>query len=585
MALGKIEAGKNVKFLLGTQDNLEGYISGSKQAEHGAFYLTDDTHRLYVGTKDKKVVPVNEGVIKVDSVDKLPSTNVHPGEFYYAEAENILCIYSGPYNQQTGKGGWVQINSNTNTYLVEGDTEITPVNVNTAKFSQTFIDNDGNMPIIDEFNIEVADGIKLAISEDKKTLVLTGVLNKQFNTSASSNVATVELEDTFGNKAAKFNIQAKSGSNLTVDVATDGAIELDVNNMYNTGVAVTNYDIDGDKKSGFSIDVADKNGIVSGDFDPIIKVGHDASKQKSIKFSKGEAHLPVYTKEEIDDIKLALNSMTYRGLVGKDKTSTQEAWSTVYRSNTIAVGDTYLFAEETTYTPTGGQSSVTVSKGTLAIARGQEGSNGYIPANSIQWDFVESTVDTDTKYKFDAQPSTATASGYVELDAIIGGGVSHGERITFTSGTAIDAVVNVDNTTGNATVIFNHEGITATDAGPGTINQGKAGYQSSSSSAIAETQMTVLEGITVNGQGHVTGFKTNTVTLRDTNATVNLLKTSIGTSTTATQAILTDHIQLIDGTGGLMEEKTSNWAINSSTLTFSRTDESNLNVDLVWGSF
>ena len=59
----------------------------------GAFYLTTDTHRLYVG-QGTDVVPVNEGVKSVDNVAALPSTAT-AGDFYYAKAENILCVYNG----------------------------------------------------------------------------------------------------------------------------------------------------------------------------------------------------------------------------------------------------------------------------------------------------------------------------------------------------------------------------------------------------------------------------------------------------------------------------------------------------------
>ena len=72
-----VDNGSNVKFLLGTQDALEGYITGSKQASNGTFYLTKDTHRVYVGTKDKVAVPVNEGVISVDDKGKAPGRGAY----------------------------------------------------------------------------------------------------------------------------------------------------------------------------------------------------------------------------------------------------------------------------------------------------------------------------------------------------------------------------------------------------------------------------------------------------------------------------------------------------------------------------
>ena len=585
MAAGTINPGGNIKFLLGTQDSLENYIVGKNGAvaENGAFYLTNDTHRLYVGTSDGKAVPVNEGVITVQDVSLLPSTNVHAGEFYYATNQNILCVYAGK------NAGWVQINSNTDTYLVSGDTSI-ELSGNVATLTQSFIQNDNQTAFTDTIEIEVADGIKMAVNGDR--ISLTGVLNKQFNVSADKDVATVELEDTFGGKVP-FKIQAKTGSNIKVGKgAGSNEVELDVNDMYNTGVSITQYNAaptadGGDGKSGFSINVHDGKGMVSGDFNPAIKVGKE--KSQIITFSNGTADLPVYTQAEIDDIKLALNAMTYRGLVGKDKTTTQEAWSTVYKSTTVAIGDTYLFAEDTNYTPSGASQSVLVTKGTLVIARGTEGTNGYITANTLQWDFVESTVDTDTKYKFTSAPTIQGTAGYVELTGVINGQLKPGERITFVDGTAIRANVVTD-ANNNATVSFIHVDVACTPT-EGEILQDKAVFSVNNGTALGEKQITVLESVTVNNQGHVTGFKQNTVTLRDTNATVadlgtrvNAVDTVANTSSTAT---LNNFITLLDGAGNMMTEKTGAWKFTSSSLTFKKdaTDEKALSVDLVWGTF
>jgi hypothetical protein len=585
MAAGTINPGGNIKFLLGTQDSLENYIVGKNGAiaENGAFYLTNDTHRLYVGTSDGKAVPVNEGVITVQDVGNLPTTNVHAGEFYYATNQNILCVYAGK------SAGWVQINSNTDTYLVSGDTSITLAN-NVATLTQSFIQNDNQTAFTDTIEIEVADGIKMAVNGDR--ISLTGVLNKQFNVSADKDVATVELEDTFGGKVP-FKIQAKTGSNIKVGKgAGDNEVELDVNDMYNTGVSITQYNAaptadGGDGKSGFSINVHDGKGMVSGDFNPAIKVGKD--KSQIITFSNGTADLPVYTQAEIDDIKLALNAMTYRGLVGKDKTTTQEAWSTVYKSTTVAIGDTYLFAEDTNYTPSGASQSVLVTKGTLVIARGTEGTNGYITANTLQWDFVESTVDTDTKYKFTSAPTIQGTAGYVELTGVINGQLKPGERITFVDGTAIRANVVTD-ANNNATVSFIHVDVACTPT-EGEILQDKAVFSVNNGTALGEKQITVLESVTVNNQGHVTGFKQNTVTLRDTNATVADLGTRVNTvdtvANTSSTATLNNFITLLDGAGNMMTEKTGAWKFTSSSLTFKKdaTDEKALSVDLVWGTF
>lgn len=88
------------KFLRGNSANL-----ASVTVEDGAFYLTTDTHQLFVG-QGEEIVPVNEGVVTVADIASLPESAI-TGSFYYATKENVLCVFNG----QT----FVQINPDTDT--------------------------------------------------------------------------------------------------------------------------------------------------------------------------------------------------------------------------------------------------------------------------------------------------------------------------------------------------------------------------------------------------------------------------------------------------------------------------------------
>ncbi|MBP3801476.1 MAG: hypothetical protein J6I85_05610 [Clostridia bacterium] len=61
----------NVLFKQGTQSALN-EIRSNKTAIEGSFYLTNDTHRLYIGRANGDAVPVNEGVNTVTSLGDLP---------------------------------------------------------------------------------------------------------------------------------------------------------------------------------------------------------------------------------------------------------------------------------------------------------------------------------------------------------------------------------------------------------------------------------------------------------------------------------------------------------------------------------
>lgn len=568
MASGNISAGKNIQFLLGTQANLEKYISGSSTAAEGTFYLTNDTHRLYVGTSLGTAVPVNEGVITVSNLDALQHVSAHPGEFYYVRTGNILCVYDGKQ--------WVQINNNTNTYVKATDTVVSLAD-QVATITTKYTMSDGTTPISDSWNLAVADGVKVSIDAATDKVILTGVVNDGFGVSAASDIATVTLRDSFNNEKT-FKVKTGNTNTMTVGASAEGdAVVLNVKNMANTGLKVT------PEATGFRVGVTDIMGTQSDVINPSIKVGasSDDTKHKTFNFVNGTATLPIYTKEEIDDIKLALNAMTYRGLVGTSASSTDpkrviKAWATV-KAGSAEIGDTYLFAEQVT------DGSNVYSKGTMAIARGVE-TNGVIPAGNVIWDFVESTVNTDTKYELNNQATVAGTAGFVQLVGKLGGITESGKKVFFEDGTAIKASVTVDND-GHAHISFAHEGITASET-TGTVTQGVATYASSNDKSEKATTITAIESITVNAQGHVTNFKTNTITLKDTNAVINSVGMSVGAADAAKEVVLTSSVQLKDGAGTTMTAKTGTLKMKSDTLVFNQVDSGKtLGIDLVWGSF
>ncbi len=148
----------NVLFKRGTQDNLTTLLS-NKSVIDGCFYLTTDSHRLYVG-QDDAIVPVNEGVTTVSTLaalnNLLPKKNdadyekkrvLLTGSFFYVEESNILCVYNGTE--------CVQINPDTNTdtridkvtTLVTGDKDKITV---TLQLQQKSYDPISNSPLAEQ---------------------------------------------------------------------------------------------------------------------------------------------------------------------------------------------------------------------------------------------------------------------------------------------------------------------------------------------------------------------------------------------------------------------------------------------------
>lgn len=85
----------NVKFLRGQSANL---FAAGKEYHDGYLYMTDDTHKLYVGIQETgaekaSLKRLNQDILFVEKVDDLNIETHKAEQFYYAKAENVLCIY------------------------------------------------------------------------------------------------------------------------------------------------------------------------------------------------------------------------------------------------------------------------------------------------------------------------------------------------------------------------------------------------------------------------------------------------------------------------------------------------------------
>lgn len=125
----------NVGFLRGSQSGLNTLMAGKTGIKEGSFYLTNDTNRLYFGKSATELVALNEGVTTVAAIANLPSgadLSNEIGHFYYATAENILCVYNGRQ--------WVQINPDTDTQVSSVSTAVAVAdNAATATTTLAFV--------------------------------------------------------------------------------------------------------------------------------------------------------------------------------------------------------------------------------------------------------------------------------------------------------------------------------------------------------------------------------------------------------------------------------------------------------------
>lgn len=532
-------------------------------AADGVFYLTTDTHRLYVG-QDSNLIELNRYVKVVATTKDLPA-NPAKDDFAFVTAGNMLLVCKDPAAEGTSK--WTQINAQTvdtntdTTIAVKGTPTVTSDSSGvTVKFvfSQTETNKKNNATTaksdisvsfkIASSDIATANSIAVAIGSKAvsggSTISVSGAgsaassvtLKQGSNVSISDdgkNNITISAVDTkYTLSAATNSINLKTGSTDAghVNVAGDGAYITAtadatdglkvVHTTYadltattaaaqtlahggsftvvtgvarDTGGHVTGYttkqftlpsDSDHRNKS-MTIAAADKGNL---------KVSITDSSNQTISATTaadengyGPMYLTVngakiynqgsiefYTKSQIDEKINGINAMVYKGTVG----GTSATVSTLPTTG-VSVGDTYMVALAGTY----GSHSCDV--GDLLIATGTE-TNGII-TGTITWTYVPSGDDTDTQYDFGNNSSTtisltpkgtSTATGSVQIAA----------------GTAMS-------TTGSAGKITIGHANVASTATPGAAVTGWAG------------KFNAITGITVNAQGHVTGYTTSAITM------------------------------------------------------------------------
>lgn len=251
----------NVMFKRGTQsgfNNLSTY-------QDGCFYLTTDSHRLYIGTGNNKADLVSQSVITYDdwaaieALSNKSSSSYAPGlcsegQFYYAKAENILCTYSN--------GKWIQINPDHND---DHDTYVKSVSVakNTAdtvngeklvydvKITQAQKDLKGNN---EGAPTEVSGKLTISASDLGQIATHTNVGIQAEN---SNSKVYLKNSGTGANAAAKVEL-AGGGS---VSVSTDSSNKITISGVDTTYSLNTTTNTTGAK-----VDLQNKDGVTEGSF-------------------------------------------------------------------------------------------------------------------------------------------------------------------------------------------------------------------------------------------------------------------------------------------------------------------------------
>lgn len=547
----------NVGFLRGLQTSIDSILTNQKNNNfnnnivEGAFYLTSDTNRLYIGKKDGNnniLASLNAGIITIGTFQELQNITAEQGVFYYVTDINVLCVRSGD--------NWVQINSVVTNQSV--DTSISSI-TNGVEVTTKVTDSNSNFKE-DKYSIAGANGISVSANGTDGIKVEADTI--EVNTAEGTNNVTISFDSALM-EANKNAFKIEGGDNTTVEIDNNsGNIKI---SSVDTDTKIQSVSTSAEA-AGFKIKVTDSENVTKeGNFAPQISFGNTA--KTTVDFKNGVADLDVYSvgqvdailEEKVDDFESklkAFNAMEYRGKIetGSDLPTSE-----------VKIGYAYLVAGDEFKYPINSDNKY--SAGTLVIARSSsevEDENGYIASGNIIWDFVTGAT-ADTTYKF-----VATESG-IKLEDSQNQSVG---TIGVVGGTDIN--VNFSNSTGpNQVVTVNHKNYSTTASEDSAENMG----------AVTEYDIVAVDSITTEN-GHITAVNTKTYKVKDTNASLDSNEAVISTTGDG-QVNIANTVKLKGADGSTSSEKTSNFTIGSANDNLQVTANGNTGVsfNLVWGEF
>ena len=552
---------QKIKFLSGSQSTLDSLTS----SQLGAFYLTNDTLRLYIGLDaSAKPVPVNQGVIFVNSTQDLPKiTEVnkqnYAGKFYFITSSNILCVYSN--------NSWVQINSDTFITGATYSTQVKTVNSqDIATVTLTLTSNDSNKNVEGDFklvgksNINITKGanneIEFSVPAGDIFKISTDIID---GTDYNSGSASIKLSGSNpDNASTNSSINLKAGENVKISKDTDGAIKINAKDS-----VVSEVTANANKGNGFDISVTTGAAKVAGTLDPIVKIG-----STEIHFVGGKANLSndIYNKSEIDSRFSGLDAMRYKGTIS------EVDGTTINIPAGAENGDTYKFtganplsirASDTNFAAD--SRGLTLRLGDVLIVKGTE------PNGPFEWTVIPSGDDTDTRYELiregshgiALQESSTNLKGIFDLS---------------TDTTQIE-LINDDKTSGQRTVKINHKKL----ATPIDTTEQAQSMSALSDTKINEGQTDILaDQVVVDDAGHVTKVTRNKYHIINSHNHLRSNAYDITASTDKTSATIANTVTATD------ENVNGDFVIKSSNLTIDATTAGNskaVSIDLNWGSF
>lgn len=567
-----------VMFKLGPQTR----IPANGAAVNGTFYLTSDTHRLYIG-QGNNAVPINAGVTFCDNFAKLTAATTGEteqnlaGRVFFLKDTNILCVRSN--------GKWAQINSDTKLESALAEVVKIPDTSDGegVRVTTQVVDSVGKA-VQAPFSIKPKTGnVKVYAGKDGKTVEI-GVSDGATYDLTSAEIKKKKNEN--DPESEEVTVEGASlvltGSNSTTDkVDIHGVGSVSISNTANGILATgTEYTLESVTTSaqdkGFNVAVGINNGgSENNTFFPQIKYGAtpqivDFIKDITDKNNKtGIATLDVYTKGEVDSLFSSADAMVFKGAVSgvtKLPNSAENGWTYKYTGTIIAMSDA---KDANTRIDS---SAGWINSGDLFIASGKEVNNSL----TGDWKWIHVPAGDDERY------SLGKNSKGIGIALNVAGGLS--------DATAGDLVFNKDNwitltdayVDKTTTINIGHK-LVAKDASTNvTVSSTNTSDQASAGPDGNTTLEIPVITPTVDAAGHITSLSQITYKVIDSHNRLNKDETSLTVAGNNGTIKITPKIVMGDGETSI--DANMAFSLKSESLTLTTADKV-ITAELEWGQF
>lgn len=542
--------GNAVKFKLGTQASLNALKDSQKGWEVGTFYLTSDSSRLYIGQADELAL-LNKSVEIYDNLSALSSkkTVSTKGDIAYCANENVLAYYNG--------STWNQINPDDNTILTAILQSVSSV-TDGVKITTGGTNSDAGKNVASaDVTITGVNGAKVAMASNK-ALTITGdtyTLNAQEH-------ATNDIDLVLGSALQDDStVHIKGGDNVTITKTADSnGIQIAAEDTKLNDISL-GLGADGELQVGAS-DTGNTNVLKKQKLGYFIDgsyygIGSNETAKK--------VDLPVYSKDQVDNLIKKLDGMTYRGTIGTSGTTfTMDASFNVLKGGTateIHIGDMFLVQGGKLTYATGKQAE----PGDMLIATAKDGkseTNGVLAIGDVEWTFIPSGDDSkiDTTYIFKASGTTDSMT----ITSNPGGGVVGKIAFTEGNGIVIESTDNGGSSPTELSVNIKHDTYDTTKT-PGNKSLTNGGT------------FDVIDSITYDN-GHITGINTKTIQTLEYRPGPDSADNDAGGANSVTVK------HSLSAGGNLVYDDNAKMVLSSGTLKLTASGNT-VTADLVWGSF